>query len=49
MEKFLIDGEEFGPEDVEFDSVEDPTSPPIEGVTGEGDEPAEDVALHGMN
>ncbi|XP_078354042.1 uncharacterized protein LOC144638689 isoform X1 [Oculina patagonica] len=51
MEKFLINGEEFGPEDVEFDSVEDPTDagPVIDGQP-EGDEmhePARDQALYG--
>lgn len=44
--KFLINGEEFGPEDMEFDSVEDP---PIDGEQqgDEMDDTAEDVARYG--
>lgn len=45
----MVNGEEVGPEDVEFDAVEDPTSPPIDGVTDEANEPMEDPANYGMN
>lgn len=52
-EKFLINGQEFEPEDVEFDSVEEPREkgPVIDGEEAgyEVDEPAQDQALYGKN
>ena len=47
--KFLINGEEVGPEDVEFDPVGHPTEPVIDGVGDEMEDTAEDVALYGKN
>ena len=51
MENFLINGEEVGAEDVEFDSVEDSTGGTvIDGEVGdERQEPARDQAYYGKN
>ncbi len=52
MEKFLINGEEVGQEDVEFDPAEGPTDT---GTVIDGEqedemhEPARDQALYGKN
>ena len=49
-EKFVLNGEEVGPEDVEFDSVADPTDAgTVNGARDEMDDIAEDPALYGNN
>lgn len=47
--KFLINGEEFGAEDMEFDSVEDPTIIDGEQQADEMDDTADDEALYGTH